>query len=95
MSSITVRDIPESIFNKIRTLSKIERRSINSELLLLIERGLEFEIERKTDTQHLLTTDSQLKIWRGLCGSWEDDRSAEEINRDIYMKRTKSRKVEF
>ena len=49
MASITIRNIPESILAKVRALSKIKKRSMNNELLLLIEKGLIEEFYRKSD----------------------------------------------
>ena len=95
MASITVRNIPESILERIRTLSLIEKRSINSELLLLIETGLNEETERKGNDKNIITKESQIKIWETLIAKWQDDRSAEEIIEDIYSHRTSGRKVKL
>ncbi len=43
MPNITVRNIPEDLLDKLRTLSEIERRSLNSEILIALERGVESE----------------------------------------------------
>ena len=93
MASITVRNIPESILDRIRTLSLVEKRSMNNELLLLIEAGLNEETERKGKT--IISKESQIKIWEELIAKWEDDRSAEEIIKDIYAQRTSGRKVKL
>lgn len=95
MASITVRNIPDSVLKRIKTLSQIERRSMNSELLRLIERGLNEEIEKKSSGANLLSSETQAKMWEELIGMWEDDRSAEEIIKDIYSHRTAGRHVDL
>lgn len=95
MASITIRNIPESILQKIRTLSQIEKRSMNNELLLLIEKGLIEETEKKSKDKNSLSKESQLAIWEELIGRWKDDRTAKEIIEDIYTHRTAGRNVEL
>ena len=95
MASITIRNIPDSILEKIRTLSAIEKRSINNELLLIIEAGLNEEFEKKAKDENIIPKENQIKIWEKLSGKWEDDRSAEEIIEDIYAHRTPGRNVDL
>ncbi len=40
MANLTVRNIPDELLNKIRLLSIIEKRSVNSEILMVLEKGL-------------------------------------------------------
>lgn len=40
MTSITIRDIPEDLYARIKELAAANRRSINSELIVVIERGV-------------------------------------------------------
>ena len=94
MASITIRNIPDSVLKRIKTLSHIERRSMNSELLHLIEKGLNEET-RKSDGKKVLSSEAQAYLWEELIGRWEDDRSAEEIIKDIYSHRTAGRRVEL
>lgn len=95
MANITIRNIPDSILEKIRTLSTIEKRSINNELLLIIETGLNEESERKTKNENIIPKESQIRIWEKLMGKWEDDRSAKEIIEDIYTHRTPGRNIDL
>ena len=95
MANITIRNIPDSILEKIRTLSTIEKRSINNELLLIIEAGLNEESERKTKNENIIPKESQIRIWEKLMGKWKDDRSAKEIIEDIYAHRTPGRNIDL
>lgn len=88
MVNITIRNIPKTIMNKIRLLSKVNRRSINNEILFIIEKGLESEL-RKSDIPNAVTKTTQMEIWRKLSGKWMDDRHTENIIKDIYNSRSK------
>ena len=93
MPSITVRNLPEELLARIRTLSARERRSMNSELLVLIERGLERRLDDHALPSEISVT-TQVGIWELLAGRWSDTRSTPEIVRDIYASRTVGREVE-
>ena len=95
MASITIRNIPDSLLNRIRTLSEVEKRSINSEMLIIIEKGLSEEADVKTNSENLIPKETQINIWGKLSGSWIDSRSTKAIIEDIYSARTKGRPVEL
>lgn len=95
MPNVTIRDIPEDILNKIKVLSQKERRSINNELLLIIEYGLRHYMRDKTNVNNNISKDTQLSIWSNLSGKWEDTRETDEIIGDIYKNRTKGRNIEL
>ncbi len=42
--NLTIRNIPDNVINKIRTLSQMEKRSLNNEILFVLERGIQDEI---------------------------------------------------
>ena len=89
MSNLTIRNIPNEMMNKIKTLSEIQKRSMNSEILFILEKGLLFENSQKADK--LLSKDTQVKIWNKLSGKWKDKRKTSEIINDIYSTRSKGR----
>ena len=95
MANITVRNIPDDIFERIKALSSVERRSINNELLRIIERGTESEFDEKLHHKPPIAKSTQLEIWSKLLGKWEDRRSTAEILDDIYSRRTVGRKIEL
>jgi plasmid stability protein len=88
MSSLTVRNIPDSILEKIRILSEVERRSINSEILFILENGLSNVQKAK---RRILDKQIQITIWKEIKGQWIDSRSTNEIISDIYQNRSLSR----
>ena len=95
MASITVRNIPDDVLGKIKALSSIERRSVNNEILVILERGTYDEYEEKLQKRKYLSKSTQLEIWKRLAGTWDDSRSAKEIIEDIYSHRTVGREVEL
>ena len=95
MKSITLRNIPDELLDRLRTLSIIEKRSLNNEILIVLEKGLKRESENKTNFKDHLTRDTQIKIWQNLCGQWKDNRSTDEIIRDIIGSRSEGRSVDL
>ena len=95
MASITVRNIPDEVLERIRALSAVERRSLNNEILVILERGTFREYEEKLLKRKYLSKSTQMEIWKRLVGTWEDTRSAKEIIEDIYSNRTAGREVEL
>jgi len=95
MASITIRNIPDEVLERIRALSSIERRSLNNEILVILERGTYSEYEEKLLKKKYLSKSTQMEIWKRLAGTWSDSRSAKEIIEDIYSHRTAGREVEL
>lgn len=95
MANITVRNIPEEIIRKIRILSSKERRSLNNQILMVLEAGLEKRMENDSKTQIRVDKEAQLNIWDKLCGRWNDERTSAEIVDDIMEHRTEGRKVQI
>jgi len=80
--------------NKIKLLSKVNRRSINNEILFIIEKRLERQLA-KSDIRNSITKATQMEIWRRLSGKWMDDRNTKHIIKDIYKSRSKGRKIDI
>jgi len=95
MKSITVRNIPDELLDRLRTLSVIEKRSLNNEILIVLEKGLAKESEDKTNFKNHLSMETQIKIWQKLSGQWKDNRSTDEIIRDIIDSRSEGRSVDL
>ena len=95
MKSITVRNIPDELLDRLRTLSTVEKRSLNNEILIVLEKGLAKESEDKTNFKNHLSMETQIKIWQNLSGQWKDNRSTDEIIRDIIGSRSEGRCVDL
>lgn len=93
MMNLTVRNIPDDVINKIKVLSEIDKRSLNNEILIILEKGLYNETKNRENLK--ITKDTQIKIWNKLSGNWEDKRNTDEIIKDIYSTRSLGREVEL
>jgi plasmid stability protein len=95
MANITIRNISQSVFDKLKLISRREKRSLNNEILRIIELGLS-KIEAETGASSSpINKETQLAIWRELSGKWSDRRSAKTIIKEIYESRTPGREVEL
>ncbi len=92
MASITIRGVDEPVLERIRSLARAERRSMNGELLVLIDRALQAE-DRARSQRAAVPKDTQLRIWRSISGWWEDDRSTDQIIAEIHKHRTLGRDI--
>jgi len=93
MVNLTIRNIPEAIMNKLRKRSAAERRSLNSEVLVLLEKGLIGYAPQEEFEQ--VTVEAQADLWQMLSGQWDDPRSAAEIASEIISTRTRGREVDL
>lgn len=90
MANLTLRNIPDEMLAKLRTLSEIERRSLNNEILVILEKGLQAE---ESNLERHISSNTQLSLLTDICGKWEDSRSTKKVIEDVYSARSKGRKV--
>ncbi len=93
MANLTIRNIPDELINKLRRLSEQEKRSMNSEVLVLMEKCLADYTPEQVHNQ--ISVEAQTELWNKLAGEWEDPRSADIIAKEISAARTRGRKVDF
>ncbi len=93
--NLTIRNIPDDVINKIRTLSQMEKRSLNNEILLVLERGIQEEVKHLFDVKRNVSKTTQINIWKKLSKKWQDERTTEEIIDDIYNSRTLGREFQL
>ena len=82
MANLQVKDIDDKLYNALKFLAKREHRSVSQEVVRIIEVYLQNNQIDKNSTEEFLK----------LSGSWEDDRSTDEIISDIYNSRSKSKR---
>ena len=78
MANLQVKDIDDKLYDSIRQLAIDEKRSISQEVVYILQRYLSIPASFKKNP-----TDDFLE----LAGSWEDDRSADEIITEIRSSR--------
>ena len=91
MASITLKDIPPELLDRLRASAKSERRSLTQQALYLIEGGL------AGDASELPTPQARAQIakWRELAGRWASSESFEEEVTGIRVARTTGRTVDL
>ncbi|RKX73899.1 MAG: antitoxin [Spirochaetes bacterium] len=84
MAILQVRDIDDRIYETLKRISQQNKRSISQEVIHIIEMYLSDPqiVKRKNSTEEFLR----------LAGSWEDDRSAEEIIAEIRKRRSTNKR---
>jgi len=80
MATLQVRDIDDRLYNLLKSSAKRQNRSISQEVLTIIETYLNSSVTPKNSTLEFLT----------LTGAWKDEKSAEDIIKDIRESRNQS-----
>ena len=58
MATVTVKNIPDEIYDRLKSIAEINRRSINSEIIMCIENAI---ISRPININELLQNARQLR----------------------------------
>ena len=87
MANLQIKNVEDNLYEEIKKLASAENRSVSQQVLFLVK---EYLAKRK----HLTATKSPAQVLLELSGSWEDDRNAEQIVREIKSARKNSRKLE-
>lgn len=81
MATLQVRDIDDRLYSYLRTLAKMQNRSISQEVVTIIEKYVNSTQNNfKNSTLEFLS----------LSGAWKDDRTPEEIISEIKKGRYQS-----
>ena len=97
MSALTVRELPEATIRTLKARAAYNHRSLNGEILYIFDyiasfgERFSFTISRPENPEVAKRRDAVL----ALAGQWKDDRSDDEIMRDIESSRTFGREVEL
>jgi len=83
MSNLQIKGIDDALYAQIKVLAASENRSVSQQILYLVRRY----IANKKQFQETKTT---AQVLLELSGSWEDNRSADEIIADIKKARRNS-----
>ena len=78
MVSLTLRNIPKDLLERIRSFAVRERRSLNSELLVVLEEGLTARMDPRRETTEGISPAGRERLWNELCGVWKDKRNLQE-----------------
>ena len=87
MANLQIKNIQDELYEEIKKLASAENRSVSQQVLFLVK---EYLAKRK----HLTAARSPAQVLLELSGSWEDDKNAEQIVKEIKSARKSSRKLE-
>lgn len=87
MANLQIKNVEDDLYQEIKKLASAENRSVSQQVLFLVK---EYLAKRK----HLTATRSPAQVLLDLSGSWEDDKNAEQIVKEIKSARKSSRKLE-
>lgn len=87
MANLQIKNVEDNLYEEIKKLALAENRSVSQQVLFLVK---EYLAKRK----HLTATKSPAQVLLDLSGSWEDDKNAEQIVKEIKSARKSSRKLE-
>ena len=87
MANLQIKNIQDELYKEIKKLAAAENRSVSQQVLFLVK---EYLAKRK----QLTATKSPAQVLLELSGSWEDDKNAKQIVKEIKSARKSSRKLE-
>lgn len=90
MPSLTLKDIPLPLMERLRSRAARDQRSLNREAIWLLEQALEPSSDPATQLGH--EREAQLGAWTALAGRWQGSaQDLDDLVADIYQSRTQGR----
>jgi len=87
MANLQIKGIQDALYAEIKDIASAENRSVSQQILFLVKEYL----ARRKGFQALKTP---AQVLLELSGSWEDEKSIEQIINEIKVARKNSRKLE-
>ena len=94
MTALTLKSLPETLIESLRSAAEAAHRSLNKEVIHRLERSFETPAMKTTTTDEFRVRE-QVAAWDKLAGSWESNLSIEEEIEALYAARTPGRDVEL
>ncbi|MBN1294723.1 MAG: antitoxin [Candidatus Latescibacteria bacterium] len=85
MAILQVRDLDDKLYSSLKTIAKQENRSISQEVITILEKYI---------SNPSLFDTNPTKDFLSLSGSWDDNRSSEEIIKSIKKNRKNSKRFD-
>lgn len=90
MPSLTLKDIPTPLLDRLRARASRDRRSLNREAIWLLEQVLDKSSDPASEVR--LEQEAQLTAWQSLSGRWQGSKTeVDDLIGDIYQSRTQGR----
>ena len=96
MSSLTLKNMPDDLLENLRQRAREQRRSLNSEAIILLEKALAADAPAPPASVIETERNAQLAAWERLGGRWPGgDAALDALVADIYDARTEGREVDL
>jgi plasmid stability protein len=95
MSSITIKDIPDKLLERLRRRAQADKRSMNREAIHLLDLALANQSVDQGVGGKIRDVENQIQAWRKLSGQWDSDLDTATEIEQIYAARTPGRRVDL
>ena len=85
MANLQIKGIQDELYSEIKAMASAENRSVSQQILFLVKEYL-------ARSKRFGTLKTPAQVLLELSGSWEDERGAEQIIKEIRVSRKKSKK---
>ena len=92
MASLTLKDLPETLLDQLRTKARQERRSMTQQAIVLLEEAL---VRQQAANQGADVRQQQVAVWREVAGRWTSSQTVDDEIAGIYSARSEGREVEL
>ncbi len=95
MTALTLKSLPETLIESLRSAAERTHRSLNKEIINRLERSFDkpAATAMKSDTWDEFRVREQADAWDKIAGTWESDDSIEAEIEALYAARTPGREV--
>jgi hypothetical protein len=94
MLALTLKSLPETLIESLRSAAERTHRSLNKEIIHRLERSFDKPVPvMKTENWDEFRVNEQAGAWEKLAGTWESDVTVEAEIEALYAARTPGREV--
>jgi plasmid stability protein len=94
MSSITIKDVPDRLLERLRRRAQADKRSMNREAIHLLDLALAKQSVDPGVGGKIRDVENQIQAWRRLAGQWDSYLDTAAEIEQIYAARTLGRRVD-
>ena len=94
MVSVTIKNIPEHLLERVRARAAADKQSMTKEIVYLLEVALAGLSEEDRE-RRLQEAEIQVEVWSRLAGRWDSELTTEDEINAIYKSRTKGREIDL
>ena len=93
MASVTIKDIPDEILERLRQRAAADHRSLNKEVIHLLGAALSNAFSADDAARRREVAERQAEAGGRLAGRWDSDQRVEDEIADIYSARSEGRNI--